>query len=114
MPTVAPPSRRLSGRCLARRVENKTPSLGTSTPADMSLPRNVIVQQRDELRPQLHQALLGGIEGLAFQHRGHQANEAAVAAIHPDGIGDQIVFRLMTRSEEHTSELQSHLNLVCR
>src|SRR5260370_31847900 len=29
-------------------------------------------------------------------------------ANHPFGIGDGI------RSEEHTSELQSHLNLVCR
>src|SRR5260370_26145997 len=29
----------------------------------------------------------------------------------PHGAGRQIV---LTRSEEHTSELQSHLNLVCR
>src|SRR5260370_30088869 len=25
-----------------------------------------------------------------------------------------VIFSLITRSEEHTSELQSHLNLVCR
>src|SRR5260370_2775127 len=26
----------------------------------------------------------------------------------------EIIFAISTRSEEHTSELQSHLNLVCR
>jgi len=43
-------------------------------------------------------------------------NQAAEA---PDGKGEQVVSieatnYQQTRSEEHTSELQSHLNLVCR
>src|SRR5260370_31451477 len=39
---------------------------------------------------------------------------------HPEGIerlahlGDGVVAVAAVRSEEHTSELQSHLNLVCR
>src|SRR5260370_3238539 len=39
------------------------------------------------------------------------------AALGPDPVGDvldRIVGRRLVRSEEHTSELQSHLNLVCR
>src|SRR5438477_12964238 len=29
-------------------------------------------------------------------------------------LGDQLLFETVARSEEHTSELQSHVNLVCR
>src|SRR5260370_23972142 len=48
------------------------------------------------------------------------ARTAATAASFVDppsmaGISDAfLTFRLPNRSEEHTSELQSHLNLVCR
>src|SRR5260370_15255196 len=37
---------------------------------------------------------------------------ASALQLHRDVTGPSIVLRI--RSEEHTSELQSHLNLVCR
>src|SRR5690242_21420892 len=38
-----------------------------------------------------------------------------VAAMHaPDAAANAIPARMRLRSEEHTSELQSHVNLVCR
>src|SRR5260370_4198813 len=54
-------------------------------------------QHRGGLRPDLHQANLAD----AADDRG-----VVIAFDVDDGVGD--------RSEEHTSELQSHLNLVCR
>src|SRR5260370_5915725 len=50
-------------------------------------------------------AALGG--GIAVQHRMAFQGEYFV-----DRYGSEAAKR--TRSEEHTSELQSHLNLVCR
>src|SRR5260370_38690054 len=46
---------------------------------------------------------LSGMETLLLRLRGHRAHRVAGALLRE---GD--------RSEEHTSELQSHLNLVCR
>src|SRR5207237_3015476 len=44
--------------------------------------------------------------------RYYQARGASYVATHPVGTGP---YRFQSwRSEEHTSELQSHLNLVCR
>src|SRR5687768_18551676 len=45
-----------------------------------------------------------------------RARHGAVAEAHACGVGALQVFPLMTelRSEEHTSELQSRLQLVCR
>src|SRR5260370_26239636 len=40
--------------------------------------------------------------------------EIARRALADSGYGDKSFDRERTRSEEHTSELQSHLNLVCR
>src|SRR5260370_14692258 len=37
-----------------------------------------------------------------------------LAILFAPAIGDRIAHEDDTRSEEHTSELQSHLNLVCR
>src|SRR5260370_18088901 len=37
-----------------------------------------------------------------------------IALLGPNGAGKSTLFQLLSRSEEHTSELQSHLNLVCR
>src|SRR5690242_21393598 len=45
--------------------------------------------------------------------RGHRRRRARAAR--PAGVGDRRVRpRARRRSEEHTSELQSHVNLVCR
>src|SRR5260370_29447489 len=55
-----------------------------------------------------------GVDGWAgSRQRDHRGRERADAAAQP---GRQHVVQLGqgTRSEEHTSELQSHLNLVCR
>src|SRR2546427_9453123 len=49
---------------------------------------------------------------------GAQAGERAVQGLHPDSSGAQPAARSFRcarcRSEEHTSELQSQSNLVCR
>src|SRR5690242_20864473 len=42
------------------------------------------------------------------------ALEAALAAAPRDGLRPGILVLTLPRSEEHTSELQSHVNLVCR
>src|SRR5260370_22886514 len=48
------------------------------------------------------------------------AGVPVLAAADPDGAGESVAeageefFGRLGRSEEHTSELQSHLNLVCR
>src|SRR5260370_15320074 len=51
--------------------------------------------------------LVGGVEGRGFGHvmSGLETGRINIAAADQIGGG---------RSEEHTSELQSHLNLVCR
>src|SRR5207237_10761879 len=64
-----------------------------------------------------------GAEGL----RGHLAEHMRLARLFADWVDGSdrfervapvpfsvVCFRLRGRSEEHTSELQSHLNLVCR
>src|SRR5260370_19020437 len=48
------------------------------------------------------------ITGLKSGHRGRTLGENA---LHLDSV---FLVRQLQRSEEHTSELQSHLNLVCR
>src|SRR5260370_26877459 len=42
------------------------------------------------------------------------AHAEVILAARDPAKGEQAVQALQTRSEEHTSELQSHLNLVCR
>src|SRR5260370_25212716 len=65
--------------------------------------RSLVVQHIDHARS----ALRGGRRQLGFL-----AQQALLAE---DGVGaDVFVDREEARSEEHTSELQSHLNLVCR
>src|SRR5260370_8568627 len=44
-----------------------------------------------------------------FRHR-----RIGLAATHQLGPVEEVPDRACARSEEHTSELQSHLNLVCR
>src|SRR5260370_4569527 len=46
--------------------------------------------------------------------RDRRALAEAVAADLPNILPEMILGHVNSRSEEHTSELQSHLNLVCR
>src|SRR5260370_13996241 len=48
-----------------------------------------------------------------MQARAHIARAADEERSHIDGVG-QLGAEIVGRSEEHTSELQSHLNIVCR
>src|SRR5207237_7969553 len=49
----------------------------------------------------------------AFRQRSHiEEHEGVFVALEPGMV--QGIFPELVRSEEHTSELQSHLNLVCR
>src|SRR5207237_6970957 len=63
----------------------------------------------------VHQPIADGINhefgGLMNAERIHN-----VGSMHGDGVGAEIKLggNFLVRSEEHTSELQSHLNLVCR
>src|SRR5260370_29256784 len=54
-----------------------------------------------------------------LRHRSHAARRASSSSAHKDFTGPYVLLRsslrrVACRSEEHTSELQSHLNLVCR
>src|SRR5260370_32010849 len=51
------------------------------------------------------------LRGFALEIMGMEGISAAAAA---DGCEALAYFEKVSRSEEHTSELQSHLNLVCR
>src|SRR5260370_17891553 len=65
-----------------------------------------------------------GIRAIGDQAAGHlrpladAVNQAGFALVGPDDAAAEAAWRhsdaLWPRSEEHTSELQSHLNLVCR
>src|SRR2546430_10657418 len=63
------------------------------------------------------EALLGGApldaRDAAERLTAHVAAVDAVVPIHGD-LGDIVIARVIERSEEHTSELQSQSNLVCR
>src|SRR5260370_13259591 len=64
----------------------------------------------------LHDALpiyLGLTEGMIHGHA-EENSRTAVASSGIFGFGSRLPKPKMPRSEEHTSELQSHLNLVCR
>src|SRR5260370_28048871 len=78
-----------------------------------------------------HQRNEGGlalikVSQLVFEYPGHRALDGVsvhiaagtvTALVGPNGAGKSTLMRCIAgldRSEEHTSELQSHLNLVCR
>src|SRR5256885_9881201 len=46
--------------------------------------------------------------------RGENGNTRWLETVYPDGDRDRVEYNQSTRSEEHTSELQSPCNLVCR
>src|SRR5260370_31056415 len=56
--------------------------------------------------------LLAGLTTAVWRFEGEVAHLAAFTSISPEA--DAALKSLSPRSEEHTSELQSHLNLVCR
>src|SRR5260370_16656215 len=49
-----------------------------------------------------------------FRSKASSASTAGVSAVHCCRAGSMQTASGSNRSEEHTSELQSHLNLVCR
>src|SRR5260370_15899970 len=74
-------------------------------------PRSTLFPYTTLFRSEVDRVARGVIEkagyGKYFFHRtGHSIGEA----VHGNGVN----MDGMERSEEHTSELQSHLNLVCR
>src|SRR4051812_49819042 len=68
----------------------------------------------------LFRSRAGAGRALAGPHKGgggaRERRSRAVGSGHrgPDRRGDLVARRGDPRSEEHTSELQSHVNLVCR
>src|SRR5260370_6041797 len=63
-----------------------------------------------------HFGILLGLGIVAVHRRTHGDEVQVVAVIHHgiDTLGSGCLDVSAIRSEEHTSELQSHLNLVCR
>src|SRR5436309_5139358 len=59
---------------------------------------------------QIHTTLLGG----GFGRRANPVSDFVVEAVHVAKIAKAPVKVVWTRSEEHTSELRSRENLVCR
>src|SRR5260370_26226800 len=53
-------------------------------------------------------------QSLVFLSSGSSAQLMTLQELLLQRFGDKESARLQLRSEEHTSELQSHLNLVCR
>src|SRR5260370_11660389 len=60
----------------------------------------------------LHDAL--PISEMPFDLAAYQVDEKRISLLVGSLIGARLEERFVSRSEEHTSELQSHLNLVCR
>src|SRR5690242_21301641 len=69
-----------------------------------------IKDARDKAVPSTHPALAAGGSCSGFQDFGRAPDHAAQRVVHDHGRDA----RDGLRSEEHTSELQSHVNLVCR
>src|SRR5947207_4801403 len=68
-------------------------------------------QGRRAMQPEPGLALLPEPIALALDHEGVAVMQESIE----DGGGDDVVAEDLTpRSEEHTSELQSHSDLVCR
>src|SRR5690242_20784331 len=68
-----------------------------------SLLRDAVGEHAEDAEARLHQAL-------AEERRHDLALDGALAL----RLRDRVRRRDLARSEEHTSELQSHVNLVCR
>src|SRR5260370_2660441 len=60
------------------------------------------------------QAKLAGSSWLFSAFPGMNSSRVVMVKTPPSGIATRDEFMPGNRSEEHTSELQSHLNLVCR
>src|SRR2546430_2928560 len=54
--------------------------------------------------------IVGGVPTMALAQTSHTRIRAAIHSLH----SDHMVVKFVPRSEEHTSELQSQSNLVCR
>src|SRR5260370_9978817 len=68
-------------------------------PRSTLFPYTTLFRSGDNLAQDLFEIAAGGLEAVG---------------VHSQRRSNDHQRRAMTRSEEHTSELQSHLNLVCR
>src|SRR5579862_3063067 len=55
----------------------------------VSSARNVGLELRDDVGGEAEQTLRGGVGSLAGEQRGDEADQAAITAVHLDGVGDQ-------------------------
>src|SRR5688572_31172359 len=74
-------------------------------PTSTLFPYTTLFRSRGELRDQL-----GGVGPHVVHREDRHADAVAVA----EEVGEELLGRRVGRSEEHTSELQSQSNLVCR
>src|SRR5437868_12625614 len=65
----------------------------------------------DPARPEIYTLSLHDALPIYAERRAHALD---VKAVRPVPFGDDVSDRILERSEEHTSELQSRFDLVCR
>src|SRR3989449_4998913 len=80
-------------------------------------PRSTLFPYTTLFRSCLEAAIVAALAAPPIQVDGHVpdlAGDVRFAAVHPPGEHDPAADPRADRSEEHTSELQSRLHLVCR
>src|SRR5574337_1977395 len=101
------PSRRASSRASAADTPRGSPVAG-SLWARTGLPKLIAARSL----PVGASSLMASAGGVGMVVQAQSAH--GVAAIRADLVNHDFLLPLPVRSEEHTSELQSPLNLVCR
>src|SRR5260370_13444878 len=101
----------LTGRAASSGV-SPSPSIRFSSASDLGSPRWAVLISAP------HKARLIaplGLHVIVLPRRHHETprDSLIIAMLVPVGARER-AHRVQSRSEEHTSELQSHLNLVCR
>src|SRR5688500_12226001 len=102
-------ARRLSGQC-----EQTALTLKFQPPQRLLALRRVTHALQRAVHQRLRAKLLRGVLLEASQHVGAQARERVVPTRQAGSRQQALGQLLFQRSEEHTSELQSPCNLVCR
>src|SRR5690242_4945310 len=73
-----------------------------------------LVKERTGHAPLWTNSMFGGMPTFQIGFENHNKIPSIVQSILTLGLPEPIQFFFLSRSEEHTSELQSHVNLVCR